>query len=481
MRVFSGSLYTETNTFSPVPTGLAAFRDRGCFPAGTHPPQATFYSGPLGAARQRGAEGGWTVLEGLVASAQPGGITTRAAYEALRDELLADLQRALPLDMVVLALHGAMVAEGYPDCEGDVLRRVRQIVGPGVVVGVELDPHAHLSAEMVAQADLLVSFKEYPHTDVQARALELVDLCAAQAAGRIRPCASVADTGLIVPLHTTREPARSLVERLHRLEAQPGVLSVSVIHGFPWGDVPDMGTRVLVYTDGDEALGRRLADELARELRGIKEALMPSALSIDAALDAALALPHGPAVLADGADNPGGGAAGDSTFLLRRLLERRIAPAAVGPLWDPIAVRFAFEAGVGAVLPLRVGGKTGPLSGLPVDALWTVKSLQPAMRMQALTGGDIELGDCACIESDGVAVALVSVRNQALRPDLFTQLGVDPSACRVLALKSSQHFHAGFAPLAAAVLYVDAPGTVTGDYASLPYRHVQRPRWPLDG
>jgi len=143
VRVFTGSLATETNTFSPLPTGLSAFMDREYFKGGTHPARMTFYGGPLWAARQRAAPLGWTLIEGLVASAQPGGTTTRHAYETLRDELLDDIRRAMPLDMVLLGLHGAMVADGYDDCEGDILSRVRAITGPGTSIGATLDPHAH--------------------------------------------------------------------------------------------------------------------------------------------------------------------------------------------------------------------------------------------------------------------------------------------------------------------------------------------------
>ena len=173
MRLFAASIGTETNTFAPMPTGLASFRDRGYYPAGQHPDHMTFFAGPLWAARLRGKAQSWTLIEGMVAGAQPSGTTTRHAYETLRDELLADLKAALPVDMVLLGLHGAMVADGYPDCEGDLLARVRQITGPGVVVGAELDPHHHLSAAMLQHADLLVAFKQYPHTDILERAVEL--------------------------------------------------------------------------------------------------------------------------------------------------------------------------------------------------------------------------------------------------------------------------------------------------------------------
>ena len=480
MRVFSGSLATETNTFAPMPTGLATFHERGYWKAGQHPDHLSFFAGPLWAARLRGKGLSWTLIEGMVAGAQPSGTTTRAAYEALRDELLADLRGALPVDMVLLGLHGAMVADGYDDCEGDLLQRVREIVGPKVVVGAELDPHNHLSAAMVENADVLVAFKEYPHTDILERALELVDLCHATAEGRVRPVASVADTGGLVVMHTSREPARGFVDRIMALEGKDGILSISVSHGFPWGDVPDMGTKLLVYSDGDAAKGAALARKLADELTALRHDLDVPQPGIDAALDQALAFDGGPVVLADGADNPGGGAPGDSTFILRRLLERGIGNACVGPLWDPIAARIAFEAGVGARLNLRVGGKIGPLSGDPLDLAVTVQALQSDMSMTGLSNTPAALGDCALVEAEGVQIVLISVRNQAMGTDLFTNLGVDLGAKKIIVVKSSQHFYASFSKVAKKVIYVAAPGAVTVDLKTLPYRKIQRPKWPID-
>ena len=500
MRLFTATLATETNTFAPMPTGLADFQAAGgYFPAGQHPPQMTLFSAPLGAARQRAAAQGHTLIEGLVAMAQPSGTTTRAAYETLREQLLADLRAALPLQVVLLGLHGAMVADGYDDCEGDLLQRVRSIVGPGVVVGAELDPHCHLSPQMVACADLLIAFKEYPHTDAAARALELVDLCLAQAQGRIKPVAAVADTGIISIIHTTREPGRGFVDRLQALEGHDGVLSISVAHGFPWGDVPAMGTRVLVYCDGliacvpapaqaqagagagagAGARAQSLARQLADELYALRDELMRPYPGIDAALDQALAVQGGPVVLADSADNPGGGAAGDATFVLRSVLNRGLTGVASGPMWDPGAVRIAFAAGVGATLALRIGGKVGPMSGDPVDAVCTVRALKADLVMTGLGGTRQPMGDCALVHTQGVDIVLSSLRSQAFDTDLFTQLGCDLLQKRLVVVKSSQHFYASYSKIAQAVIYIDAPGSVTQDLNSLPYRKVQRPRWPL--
>ncbi|HCQ50328.1 MAG TPA: microcystin LR degradation protein MlrC-like protein [Achromobacter sp.] len=479
MRIFTGALATETNTFSPLPTGLAAFTSREYLRAGTHPDHMTFYGGPLWVARQRAAQQGWTVIEGLVASAQPGGTTTRAAYETLRDELLADLRAALPVDMVLLGLHGAMVADGYDDCEGDILRRVRELVGPDVTVGAELDPHAHLTPLMVEQATVLVLFKEYPHVDVYERACELVDLCHAAHQRRQHPVAALVDCDMVVPMHTTREPARGFVGRIKALEGRDGILSVSVAQGFATGDVPEMGTKVLVYADGDAAAAQTLARTLADELIGMREQLMVPYRGVDEALDEALAFGEGPVVLADRSDNPGSGAAGDSTYLLARMRERGIRNAALGPMWDPVAARIAFDAGVGAELDLRIGGKVGPLSGDPIDLRCTVLAVKADLVMTGLSGAPAPMGDCVLVQAQGVQIVLTSVRNQAINMDLFTQLGCDLSACKIVVVKSAQHFHASFSKVARHIIYVGGKGVATPDWKTLTYRNIRLPKWPL--
>lgn len=480
MRVFSGGLATETNTFGPMPTGMASFKDRGYFAAGQHPDTMFFYAGPLWAARLRGKEHGWDLVEGMVAGAQPSGTTTRATYEALRDELLADLRGALPVDMVLLGLHGAMVADGYDDCEGDLLQRVREIVGPNVVVGAELDPHNHLTPAMVDNADVLVCYKEYPHTDVLERAFELVDLCAAQVRGEIAPVAAVVDCRMIVTMHTSRNPARAFVDRIQSLEGKDGVLSISVTHGFAWGDVAEMGTKVLVYTDGDAAKAQQLAAKLGDELVTMREDLAVRFPSIDEALDEALAFSGGPVVISDGADNAGGGAASDATFILQRMVERGIRDAAIGPFWDPVAARIAIEAGEGARLALRIGGKVSPLSGQPLDLVCTVKAVRHDHMQTGLTNTPVHMGDSALVEHDGIEILLCSTRGQAMGTDLFTGIGSELAARRIIVVKSSQHFHASYSKVGKHVIYAAAPGSVTLDLRTLPYKKVRRPLWPLD-
>ncbi|HYF57445.1 MAG TPA: M81 family metallopeptidase [Burkholderiaceae bacterium] len=474
MRVFCATLATETNTFAPMPTGLSAFRERGYFPAGTHPDRPTLFSGPLWAARLRADALGLTVVEGLVAGAMPSGVTTRLAHEALRDELLADLRAAMPVDVVLLGLHGAMVAEGCDDCEGDLLARVRAIVGPDVVVGAELDPHTHLTDAMVRHADLLVAFREYPHTDAVERGIELLEACAATARGEIRPVPAVHDCRTLRTLRTPVEPMRGFVDRFAALEGRDGIVSISAIHGFPWADVADLGTKMLVYADGDAARAASLAARLGTELRAICDATRDRGVPIDAAIDAALADDARPVVMAEGADNAGGGAPSDATFVLRRLVERDVRDATIGPLWDPVAVSIAMQAGEGARLPLRIGGKVAPVSGDPLDAVVEVRALRRDAVQPGLSGSLDPLGDCALVAIGGVEVLLTSRRTQAFDTALFEQFGVALAERRIVVVKSSQHFHASFAKVAARIAYLDSPGALTADLASLPFRKARR-------
>jgi microcystin degradation protein MlrC len=479
-RVFIAALGTETNQFVPFPTGRRAYEEHGVWRGDATRHEPTNFTAPLHVWRKAAEARGWTVIEGLATFAAPSGTTVRSVYEAFRDEILAGIKDCLPLDAVLINVHGAMVADGYDDCEGDLLQRVRAIVGPGVVVGAELDPHCHLTPAMVDNADLLIAYKEYPHTDVLERALELVDLGAAIVEKRIHPAAAMVDCEMIATVHTSREPARSFVDRLQAMEGKDGVLSISIAHGFPWGDVAEMGTKILVYADGDEAKARALARRLADELIGMRERLSPANPSIDAALDEALSGERGTVVISDGADNPGGGAASDATFFLRRIVERGIRDVAIGPFWDPVAARIAIEAGEGARLPLRIGGKVSPLSGDPLDLECTVKRIRLEHVQTGLSNTRAEMGDSVLVESAGVEILLCSLRNQAMGTDLFTGIGCDLAAKKIVVVKSSQHFHASYSKIAARVIYAAAPGAVTLDLRALPYRKVRRPKWPLD-
>ena len=480
MKIFTACLGTESNTFAPMPTDTAAYEASYLVRGGRHPAEVHMFAMPLEVWRRRAEGLGWTVVESLCAFATPAGTTVRSTYEQFRDEILSDLREALPVDAVMLSLHGAMVATGYDDCEGDLVHRVRDLVGADTPVGVELDLHCHISRQLAADVTALVIFKEYPHTDFEARADELWTIIAATLAGELKPTMAVHDCRMIGVYHTTREPMRGFVDRMQSLEGSDGVLSVSLGHGFPWGDVADLGSRVVVVTDDRAEHAARLAKELGESVWAMRHEIATRYFDMDEAIERALAAPTGPVVLADMADNPGGGAVGDSTFIARRLIERGVRDAAVGCIWDPIAAGIALGAGVGAELDLRLGGKVGPGSGEPLDLRATVIAAIPDCYMDALGGSRRRLGDTVAVHAEGIDFVVHSARAQNTNPSIFTKLGIDYAAKKILVVKSMQHFHAAYAPVAADIIYVSAPGTLSFDFASLPYTKVARPVWPID-
>ncbi|MEQ9122565.1 MAG: M81 family metallopeptidase, partial [Alphaproteobacteria bacterium] len=271
MKLFIAALGTETNTFSAIPTAMRGFERTMLFRGDATQRPLMQFSEPLHVWRKAGEAKGMTVVESIAALARPAGVTVRKVYESLRDELLDDLKAALPVDMVLLNMHGAMVADGYDDCEGDLLARVRAIVGDGVPVGGELDLHCSITPEMLAAADVLITYKEYPHVDGGLRAAELFDLCLKTAEGRVKPVMATWDTRMISSWKTPFEPMKSFVARMQALEGKDGILSVSFAHGFPWGDVPCVAARTLVVADGDAAKAAHLAETLGREIWAMRE------------------------------------------------------------------------------------------------------------------------------------------------------------------------------------------------------------------
>jgi microcystin degradation protein MlrC len=479
MRLFAAALALEANTFLAVPTSYEGFLEKLYFAPGKHPDRPAHQTAALWVARQRAARDGYELIEGSCYAAQPGGPASRSAYERMRDEILGELQAALPVDGVILGLHGAMVAQGYDDCEGDLLERARALVGPTVPIGIELDPHCTLTEKRCRLADLIVLFKEYPHTDFIERGEELLTLLLRTIRGEIKPQKSVYDCRLIASFPTTIQPMRGLVDRVMAMAGHDGVLSVSIGHGFPYGDVPESGARILVITDDAKSKGDRLAEAIGQELIAMRETSAPPFHDVDGAIDAALKHPSGPIVIADAADNAGGGAPSDNTTFLHRLIARGVEGAAVAPIWDPIAVRLAFDAGEGARLPFRFGGKIAKASGPPVDAeVEVVRCVRAAH--QTFAGARVPIGDAASIRMGGVEAVLISTRAQAMGTDLFSNLGIDPTRRKILVVKSNQHFHAAFSKIAAEVLYAESDGPLPRDYRKLPWRRVTRPIWPLD-
>jgi microcystin degradation protein MlrC len=488
MKIFAAGIATETNTFTPIPTTLDDFivqRGRSALHGCIDYPNLNLSEvwGVLARAR------GDTFVFGSMAFAQPSGITVSSAYEALREEILTDLRDAMPVDVVLLMLHGAMIADGYEDCEEDIIGCVRRVVGPSAVIGVELDLHCHLTKSKIAQANIVVTFKEYPHVDANDRARELFELAIAAKLGKIRPSMALFDCRMVGIYPTTRQPMRGFVDAMMQAERRQGVLALSFGHGFQFADIPAVGAKVLAITDNDPTLAQQVAEDFGRQVYGLRQEISFDLLSLstEKALSTALMSQRRPVVVADQSDNAGGGAPGDATFALRWLLDHRGTEVAMAAFYDPEVVRIAKKAGKGARLPVRVGGKLGRLSGDPIDLEVTVLSIIDNYRyVYPMQSGEVDLiptGSVVALRSSGIDIVVSSERCQCYSPSIFSDLGIDPQQKRVLVAKSTQHFYAAFAPIASEVIYMAGPGAVTPDPKQVPYRRVNTSRlypWIID-
>ncbi|MFZ5823073.1 MAG: M81 family metallopeptidase [Bacillota bacterium] len=483
-RIAVGEWAHETNTFCPAPTTAEPFRQfmwlKGEQVAAVHGGNRTYVGGML----DKAAELGVTAVPALVTMAYPSGTITREAYDEILGEMLSSIRAALPIDGVCLSLHGAGVAEGVDDLEGAVLAAVRELVGPSVPIAVALDLHGNITEEMVRQADGLFGVNFYPHTDSYERGAEAMAFLNRVLRREIRPVMHLERLPMIIPTSTTDlDPAKRLNELTWAWEKQPGVLDCTVFHGFPYTDVPPVGMSVLAIADGDAALARKAAQAVAKAVWEAREQFTPQRLSPAEAIAAAGAVEGGPVVINDTADNPGGGSPGDGTHLLRAMIEADLQDACFGFVYDAEVAAQAHEAGVGATIAVRLGGKTDTLHGAPVEATAYVKALTDG-RFRLTTpmwrGMQLDLGPCARLQIGGVDVIVTSQRQQTLDDEVFLLHGIDVRRYKIVGLKSSSHFRAGFNHLARAIIPADSPGATTLQVQVFPYQRIRRPIWPLD-
>ncbi|MDG1825859.1 MAG: M81 family metallopeptidase [Henriciella sp.] len=478
MKVFIAGLATETNTFSPIPTGMISYQE-GLIAHGDATTRAPVgFGAPMHVWRDRAEALGWDVAESLAAFAQPAGPTVASVYNAFVDEILTDLKAAKPVDIILLTMHGAMVAENCDDCEGDLMSRCREIVGPDAIIGLEIDPHCHMTPLMLEAANLIVAYKEYPHTDISDRAEDLFTLAADAATGKTNPIMRTYDCHMIGMYFTPLEPIRSFTDDMFAEEGKGGILSLSLCHGFPWGDTAETGTKMLAIADGDAAIAAARARAYGERLWSLRDQLVSNYPTIEEALDKAEALDADkPIVLGDFADNAGGGAPSDSTFVLKEVLNRGLKGVALGMYWDPIVIRQCVEAGEGARLTLRIGGKMGPASGNPIDLTVRVLAIKKGLK-QKFGDLDMPMGTAALLEANGVYLLVNDQRSQLFDPSGFTQLGLDLSQMKIIVVKSSNHFYDRFAPIAEVVWHMKTPGAITPEFTSIPYTKRDGNYWP---
>ena len=494
-HILTAELIQECSTFNQGRTGLDAYRveilERGDTAIAQRRQARAELKGFLDVAEAEG----WRVTHALSATATPGPIVTAPAFETLAG-IITDAAQANrdSLDGVLLALHGAMAAEGCDDPEGELLTRLRAILGPDIPIGITLDLHTNTSPAMAEGANVAVSFKTYPHVDhveTAAHAARMLKrLMEGGAKGRTLrlklPMLDEANGG-----RSDVMPTAEYYDRARRFEVEPGILAVSVNAGFADADVLESGVSVLVsfdtLTEGAEARARDIALDLARAIWADRDACANRFLTVAEACARARAFQpaKGPLVISDYADNPGAGAYGDATNLLAGLLELGLEGAAFGPLIDPEAAGELHRHRVGATVTLPVGGKHDPrFGGGPLMLTGEIRHLSETGLLVGdgpVIGGIVfRFGKTAVLRVNGVDILIVTERGQAYDLQQFKAFGIEPEACTVLGLKSQQHFRAAFEPIASEVIVCDCGAIASPDYRIRDYRKVRRPIWPLD-
>ncbi len=486
MRVVTGAISHETSTFTPVATTWENYEEHFGYLRGQKIIE-TFRgtNTPIGGFIEGAEAHGFELIPTIFAEPHPSGPTPRDIFDRVLNELLQGIEAALPIDGVLLELHGAMVAEGIDDGEGHILEAVRKLVGPNVPVFVQLDIHSNVSARMVQEADVLIGRDTYPEVDQAARGRECADVLERVLNQGLRPTMALHQIPMVWGLNqvTAHPPMKEAIELLHSIEARPGVVCGSIATCFPLADIPDMGASVYIVTDDDPALAQACADELGTwifERRADWHFEMPTTRE---ALKLADENGKFPVIFSDRADNPGSGAPGDSTGMLRAFVEAGLQDACMLYIVDPEAISRCQEAGVGATLQLEVGGKSSPLQGEPVEMTAEVVALSEGKFRYGgsfWAGMEGNMGPSAHIREGGIHAILVTQREQPFDTAFSRTLDLDPQQMRYIGVKSAAHFRSGFESWAGAIYPVNEPGVHNPPGGKLAFHNLGRKLYPFD-
>ena len=476
----------ESNTFLPEPTTLRHYEQDVLLTGAAMRDFFLDAQHEVGGMFRTLAKTNVEAVPVFAARAIPFGAMTPECHAALRSRLLSALKEAGPLDGLLVAPHGATVCEAVPDVDGDWLQAVREAVGPTIPIIGTLDPHANLSPAMVAATDALFAYRTNPHIDQAARGVEAAELMLSTLSGKVKPVQAAVFPPMAMNIErqcTEEQPLSGICEFADQLRERTGVLGVNIFLGFPYADVAEMGSAALVVTNGDRALAKQTAHELAQQLWDHREGLAGTFLSVTDAVTKAATAPS-PVCLLDMGDNVGGGSPADATWLLHELARQHVTPSAI-VLFDPASVLQAEAAGVGQRCHLSVGGRSGELHGAPFSAEFTVQFIgdgqfsEPEARHGGFTHFD--QGRTAIVRTDdGLTVMLTSRRVPPFSLRQLTAFGLDPAAFRVLVAKGVNAPLAAYAPVCRTILRVNTPGVTSADMTTLPYRHRRVPMYPFE-
>ncbi len=484
MRIAIGQIMHETNTMFGPPTPVDEFQRQGWETGREILEEETGVRSYLGGMIEAGERHGVKIVPTFSANAHPSGTIERAAFDTMLNNLLAGIRDAGEVDAVCVSLHGAGSAEGIDDIEGTILQAIREQVGPGVPVIATLDLHCHSTDLMIENATALLTVHEYPHVDSYERGFEAVELAVRAVTGTVKPVMHLTRLPMAVaPITSFHGPARMVNERCWEWESK-GLLDVTFVHGYPHTDVPIISASVIAVADDDPDLAKRASEDVAGMIWEMREEFRSELPQPADAIREALEHDGQPVVIAEVSDNPGGGSPGSGTHLLRALIEAGVTEATFGFIYDPPTAEQAHDAGVGAEIEVEIGGKIDPANlGDAVRAKAYVKSITDGRYITTSPmgqGGERNLGKMARLVIGGIDVLIGSESHQTIDTGPFLLHGISVDRYKIVALKSQNHFRAGFEPIAAKIIRTDPPGWTTSNLKQLNYQRISRPIWPLD-
>jgi len=490
MRIGTGGISHETNTFSVVPTTKQKFEayiyreEQEILQCNTG--VRSYTGGLIDEAAVLDVE----LVASVEANSMPSSWITKDALETMRDRMLELLKKQhakQPLDGIALALHGAGSAIGYPDVEGEILRSVREEFGPDMPIGVVLDLHGNITETMMEYADILIGIKCYPHVDMYESGRELLKLLHRMIVTGEKPAMKLIKLPWVLApskaMTTTDGPAHDIQQLCLKLEKEdPELMWASFFHGFPYADVTHTSVSVTTLAKTKEA-AERCASAIAEYAWSRRAELIAKAVYPAEAIDKALKLGVRPVVINESSDNPGGGAPGDSTHLLRELLNRNLPDTAFGYIYDPEVVQQAVKAGVGATISCKLGAKTDDKHGTPIEIEAAyVKAIADGKHIKITpvqAGVEMNMGLSVLLIVGNVQIVVGSMPDQTMDKGPFQQMGIDYEKMHILGLKSSQHFR-GWWQDRAAICSCDPPGIHCGDLSLFTFENVNQTYYPFD-
>jgi microcystin degradation protein MlrC len=483
-RIAVGAFLHETNTFAPTKATYDDFVHGGGWPAmalgaDVLKVMRNINCGLAGFVEQAEARS-WEMVPTISCGATPSAHVTEDAYERIAKVMVEGIRAAGPLDAVYLDLHGAMVTEHLDDGEGEILARVRKLIGKDMPLVVSLDLHANVTPEMVAHADALIAYRTYPHVDMADTGRAAAKHLATLLRTGQRLAKAFRQLPFLIPISwqcTNDQPTSGIYQKLAALQSE-AVPTLSFAPGFPAADFAHCGPSVFAYgktqADADNAVDRIAALIESHEGDFDGRIYTPDE-GVRHAMELAMRASK-PVIIADTQDNPGAGGDSDTTGMLRALVRNHAKRAAIGVIYDPASAKAAHAAGVGAAVTLALGGKSGIPGDLPYKETYLVENLSDGQFVAPgpyYGGRDMDMGPSACLRIGDVRVVVSSRKAQLADRSMYRYVGIEPSEQAILVNKSSVHFRADFEPIAEKLLICAAPGAMPADTAALPWTRLR--------